>query len=78
VETLRSPLRYPRVWGLDVVRGSGWDMYTVRFLPFRVIRKDSNTHWATLLEDVVIQDATLVAPWTKNTNRAITTVRQVN
>ena len=54
-----------------------WDMDAVRFLPFRVIRKDSNTHWATLLEDVVIQDATLVAPWTKNTNRAITTVRQV-
>jgi hypothetical protein len=54
-----------------------WDMYAVRFLPFRVIRKDANTHWATLLEDVVIQDATLVAPWTKNANRAITTVRQV-
>jgi Flp pilus assembly protein TadG len=54
-----------------------WDMYAVRFLPFRIIRKDSNTHWATLLEDVVIQDATLVAPWTKNTNRAITTVRAI-
>jgi len=57
-----------------------WDMRAVRFLPFRFIRKDANTHWGTLLDNVALQTdtATMVAPWTKNTQRTMTVVRTVN
>lgn len=57
-----------------------WDMRAVRFLPFRIIRKDANTHWGTLIDNIALQtdNATMIAPWTKNTSRTMTVVRPVN
>jgi hypothetical protein len=60
-------------------------VYAVRWLPFQIRRPlrggkpDSNTHIGKLLDGYTIrQDTnTLLAPWTKNTKAAITSVRTV-
>jgi hypothetical protein len=56
-----------------------WDVYAVRWLPFLIRRVDSNTHYGTLMAAATLQQDTgsLLAPWTKNTQGAITVVRTV-
>jgi Flp pilus assembly protein TadG len=65
---------------VNVKSRGDWDMRAVRFLPFRIIRRDANTHWGTLIDNVALQTdtATMMAPWTKNTQRTMTVVRTVN
>ena len=62
---------------INVKANGDWDVYAVRWLPFRIRRIDANTHYGTLLPSITLQDTNaLVAPWTKN-GKGIAVVRTV-
>ena len=62
----------------DKVNGD-YRVRTVRWQPFWIEKINSNTHFATPLRsaNIVANESTILAPWTRNSNAIVTAVRTV-